>query len=188
MGIPENLYACALCEKSFPIAKSLVDHVKTNHLPSVTSKIEQKKAKETKIIQPAQDSNKKLKKGDTKVGPTQLQNEESTERKKNQQFLCNSNHVSVQSKKEKETKIVISAPSSNEQQKKGNIKFGTTKLQKEEITRRKNNQQYVCNYCYKSFNLKCRLTEHIIIHTGEKPFVCKYCPKRLNRKKIFEGA
>ena len=185
MGIPENLYACALCEKSFPIAKSLVDHVNRNHLPS---KIEQKKAKETKIIQPAQDSNKQQKKDDTKFGPTKLQNEERTERKK---IPCNSNHVSVQSKiepkKEKETKIVKPAPSPNEQQKKGDIKIGTTKLQKEKTTRRKNNQQYVCNYCSKSFHLKCRLIEHIIIHTGEKPFLCKYCPKRFNRKKSLKG-
>ena len=190
MGIPENLYACALCEKSFPIAKSLVDHVNRNHIPSVPSKIEQKKAKETKIIQPSQDSNKQQ--DDTKFGPTKLQNEESTEeRKKNQQFLCHSNHVSVQSKiepkKEKESKIVKPAPSPNEQQKKGDIKIGTTKLQKEKTTRRKNNQQYVCNYCYKSFHLKCRLIEHMIIHTGEKPFVCKYCPKRFNRKKSLKG-
>ena len=42
MGIPENLYACSICEKSFPIAKYLVDHV-NKHLVSVKSTIEQDK-------------------------------------------------------------------------------------------------------------------------------------------------
>ena len=62
MGIPENLYACAVCEKSFPIAKSLVDHVNKSHVKSLPSKIKPKKVKETKIIQPAQDYNKEQKK------------------------------------------------------------------------------------------------------------------------------
>ena len=47
MGIHENLYACGLCEKSFSIAKSLVDHVNKIHVKP--SKIEPKKEMETKI-------------------------------------------------------------------------------------------------------------------------------------------
>ena len=47
MGIPENLYACAVCEKSFPIAKSFVDHVNKVHVKSLPSKIEPEK--ETKV-------------------------------------------------------------------------------------------------------------------------------------------
>ena len=31
MGIPKNPYACAICQKSFPITKSLLEHIKTNH-------------------------------------------------------------------------------------------------------------------------------------------------------------
>ena len=38
----DNLYACAVCEESFPIAKSLVNHVNDCHV-SVQSSVEPKK-------------------------------------------------------------------------------------------------------------------------------------------------
>ena len=31
MGIQKNPYACAICHKSFPTAKSLLEHIKTDH-------------------------------------------------------------------------------------------------------------------------------------------------------------
>ena len=103
MGIPENLYACAICENSFPIAKSLVDHVNNIHVKSLPSKIEHKREMETKI------------------------------------------------EPKKEAKI--------EQHNNCVTEVGTTE--------RKNNQQFQCNYCDKSFNLKCNKIEHERIHTGQ---------------------
>ena len=94
MGISQNLYACAVCEKSFSIAKSLVDHVNKIHVKSLPSKIERKKEMEakiepkketkiehkkenkTKLITLAPASNEQQKNCDTKVGKTKLQNKD----------------------------------------------------------------------------------------------------------------
>ena len=49
MGIPKNPYACAICQKSFPIAKSLLEHTKTNHESLYSSNESQIKAKKDYI-------------------------------------------------------------------------------------------------------------------------------------------
>ena len=69
MGIPENLYACAICEKSFPIAKSLVDHVNNIHVKSLPSKIEHKREMETKIEPKKKTKSQHKKENKTKIEP-----------------------------------------------------------------------------------------------------------------------
>ena len=75
MGIPENLYACAVCEKSFPIAKSLVDHVNKVHVKSLPSKIEPEKEtkvkpkKKTKIEHKKENKSEHKKEHKTKIEP-----------------------------------------------------------------------------------------------------------------------
>nr|XP_015926345.1 gastrula zinc finger protein XlCGF57.1 isoform X3 [Parasteatoda tepidariorum]XP_015926346.1 gastrula zinc finger protein XlCGF57.1 isoform X3 [Parasteatoda tepidariorum]XP_015926347.1 gastrula zinc finger protein XlCGF57.1 isoform X3 [Parasteatoda tepidariorum]XP_015926348.1 gastrula zinc finger protein XlCGF57.1 isoform X3 [Parasteatoda tepidariorum]XP_042901220.1 gastrula zinc finger protein XlCGF57.1 isoform X3 [Parasteatoda tepidariorum]XP_042901221.1 gastrula zinc finger protein XlCGF5 len=39
------------------------------------------------------------------------------------------------------------------------------------------NEEYVCEFCQKSFKRKSYLVSHIRTHTGDKPFKCRFCPK-----------
>ena len=166
MEIPENLYACSVCEESFPIAKSLVDHVNRYHVP-VLSRIEHKK--ETKIVKSSPVSNKQDKKSD-KVDTTNLQ------------------------KEEKETKIVKSTPFPNEQQKKDKGKLSCEYCSKTFTLKsslrnheklHSGGKSFPCTYCDRKFARKKDVESHERIHTGEKPFSCSYCDKSFNRKDML---
>ncbi|CAJ1082948.1 LOW QUALITY PROTEIN: zinc finger protein 41-like [Xyrichtys novacula] len=39
-----------------------------------------------------------------------------------------------------------------------------------------------CSECNKSFNCKGNLTQHMLVHTGEKPYGCSKCGKRFTQK------
>ena len=155
MGIPENLYACAVCEKSFPIAKSLVDHVNKSHVKSLPSKIEHKKETETKVKPKKETKVEHKKENKTKIEHKKEYNTKIEPKKETKIEHKKENHTKFEPKKEtkiehkKENKTL--APASNDQQTNCDMKVGATE--------RKNNQEFQCNYCNKCFNLKHTLLE-----------------------------
>ena len=50
MKIPQNLYACAYCEESFPTASALVSHVQNKHISLQPTKIKNENANEKEKI------------------------------------------------------------------------------------------------------------------------------------------
>eukprot|EP00768_Dysnectes_brevis_P004272 gnl/Dysnectes_brevis/3055_a3785_1649.p1 GENE.gnl/Dysnectes_brevis/3055_a3785_1649~~gnl/Dysnectes_brevis/3055_a3785_1649.p1 ORF type:complete len:267 (+),score=33.81 gnl/Dysnectes_brevis/3055_a3785_1649:88-888(+) len=42
--------------------------------------------------------------------------------------------------------------------------------------------EFICPVCEKSFNRQGKLTDHMPVHTGERPFPCSECPKTFKRK------
>ena len=120
MGIPENLYACAVCEESFSIAKSLVNHVNENHV-SLPSSVELKQENYSKVVKSLPSSIDNIehqKENNTKVEKIELEKEET-----------------------KRLRIVKSLPSSIKHQKKNETKVDEIKLEEEEINEPKNNRK-----------------------------------------------
>lgn len=40
------------------------------------------------------------------------------------------------------------------------------------------NKMHHCTYCNKKFSMRCKLKQHMSLHTDEKPFTCSVCPKK----------
>lgn len=42
-------------------------------------------------------------------------------------------------------------------------------------------KKYICEHCFKSFNVRSHLESHMVTHTGEKKYTCKYCGNKFTQ-------
>ena len=132
----ENFYACAVCEESFPIAKSLVNHVNENHVPV--------KLLQTSVDLKMENYNKEVERqmeNDIKVDAIKTEKEETKGRKNNRKKYSINIDSQIVNIKENNSKDFISLPSSIEDQREKDAKVDTIKSGKKGIKGRKNKQQ-----------------------------------------------
>lgn len=77
---------------------------------------------------------------------------------------CDEEKLTTPSKKQVITEKESTPSSSNHSE---------SSIQKDESTKK-----HFCAQCNKKFESRCRLQEHVRVHTGEKPFPCSFCPKK----------
>ena len=130
----EDLYACAVCEESFPIAKSLVNHVNDCHV-SLQSSVEPKK-----VVKSMQTSIEHQKENDTKIDTIKLEKEETKRLKNYRKEGVTNIASSIELEKENNSKVVKTLPSSINHQKRNDTKVVKIKLKKDETKERKNKQ------------------------------------------------
>lgn len=62
-----------------------------------------------------------------------------------------------------------------------------SKLQLHRRTHRKYSDYFYCDHCPKNFNMKIKLVDHMVVHSGVKRYACKFCNlKFLHRSDYYK--
>ena len=162
MGIPKNPYACAICQKSFPIAKSLLEHIKTKHESLYSST--------QKNLNKDYDKVDKIKTKIIHEGNKPFNCELCDYRSHQKGDL--KKHVATVHEGNKQTKRLIC----NEKRDTKNHNAAIHEVRK----------PFKCDICDYTCSRKRNLNRHVeTVHEGNKPFKCNICEYGYSTKSIL---
>ena len=184
--MPPNLFQCAICAKSFPDPKLLLDHVSNHASHERTEESESEIDSEEEMDCPSFDMEKFLKNMEKyAVHSKKLENQstdsEIAHKKKLHECEVCGKAFTVKGQLNRHLKIHSGI-------KPFKCDFCNKKFVHhfQKIVHEKTHQGPVvenqCRYCQKLFERDDHKVSHERVHTGERPYKCSYCPKTFSQK------